>query len=303
MQISLVIPAHNEAAHLRACLNSLVAQTHPPDDVILVDDNSTDTTFAIALEYAQKYPWIKAVQRQSAVEHRPGKKVVAAFNFGLQHSAPCELIGKFDGDIVLPYNYFESMLQYFHEHKNLGMCSGILYVKKGEKWVYEDIAAPTHIRGPVKLYRRTCFAAIGGLRPGVGWDTVDVLLAHYHGFATFTDPSLRVKHLRPTGQGYSAKSYQAKGTALYAMRYGRVLTLLAALKMAWKARSIGLYFQILIGYLKAVIHKPARFVTVAEGRFIRRYRWKTIKKSLTIKGSTKVSSQEDHAFGPGNRQE
>ncbi|WP_318343046.1 glycosyltransferase family 2 protein [Flagellimonas baculiformis] len=276
MWISIVIPAHNEAIYLRDCLDSFVGQTHLPDELIVVDDNSSDATFAIAQDFALKHPWIKVFQRTSADEHIPGKKVVDTFHFGLQHTAEFDLIGKFDADIILPPHYFESMVNLFQANWKLGMCSGLLFVQKGRDWVYENIADKTHIRGPIKLYHKACFNKIGGLRPGVGWDTVDTLLAKYHGFETQTVPDLKVKHLRPTGHGYSSKNYQAKGIALYKMRYGIVLTKVAALKMAWQAKSPGLYFQTVLGFLKAYFQQKDFYVSKEEGKFIRGYRWKGI---------------------------
>ncbi len=276
MWISIVIPAHNEAAYLKDCLDSFVGQTHLPNEVIVVDDNSSDDTFAIAQNFAQEFPWIKVLQRMSADEHIPGKKVVDTFNFGLQHTAEFDLIGKFDADIILPPHYFESMVNLFQANWKLGMCSGLLFVQKGRDWVYENIADKTHIRGPIKLYHKACFNRIGGLRPGVGWDTVDTLLAKYHGFDTQTVPELKVKHLRPTGHGYSSKNYQAKGIALYKMRYGIVLTKVAALKMALLAKSPRLYFQTIFGFLKAWFQQSTFYVSKEEGKFIRSYRWKGI---------------------------
>lgn len=280
MRISIIIPAHNEAAYLEGCLDSFVAQTHIPDEVIIVDDNSSDNTHAIASDYAKKHPWIKVHRRKSTNEHIPGKKVVDTFNFGLRHASDYNLIGKFDADIILPPTYFESILNQFQSNWQLGMCSGLLYIKKESKWVYENIADKSHIRGPIKLYHKACFDKIGGLRSGVGWDTVDVLLAQYHGFETQTIPELQVKHLRPTGHGYSTKNYQAKGEALYRMRYGIVLAKLAALKMAWQAKSPKLYLQTLLGYLKAFLQRQKRYVSKEEGSFIRKYRWNLIREKL-----------------------
>lgn len=276
MWISIVIPAHNEAIYLKDCLDSFVGQTHLPNELIVVDDNSSDATFAIAQDFAQKHPWIKVFQRTSADEHIPGKKVVDTFNFGLQHTAEFDLIGKFDADIILPPHYFESMVNLFQANWKMGMCSGLLFVQKGNDWVYENIADKTHIRGPIKLYHKACFNKIGGLRPGVGWDTVDTLLAKYHGFETQTVPDLQIKHLRPTGHGYNSKNYQAKGTALYKMRYGIVLTTIAALKMAFQAKSPGLYFQTILGFLKGYFQQKDFYVSKEEGKFIRGYRWKGI---------------------------
>ena len=83
MKISIVIPAHNEEQFLADCLAAFVVQTQPPDELIVVDDNSTDNTFAIANDYAEKHYWITAVQRKSENRHLPGKKVIDTFNFGM----------------------------------------------------------------------------------------------------------------------------------------------------------------------------------------------------------------------------
>ena len=191
------------------------------------------------------------------------------------------LIGKFDADIFLPPNYFEQMRNHFRANWLLGMCSGLLYVEKKGQWVYENIANKNHMRGPIKLYYRQVFELMGGLRQGVGWDTVDVLLCQYHDFEVKTDPSLIVKHLRPTGHGYSTKNYRAKGEALYKMRYGIPLAKLALLKMAWQAKSPKLYWQGIFGYLAAIANHTPRFVTLGEGKFIRNLRWKGIFDKLS----------------------
>jgi len=276
MQISIVIPAHNEAAYIKECLDSFLAQTYLPNEIIVVDDNSSDNTFEIAQSFTQKHPWIKVFQRKSVDEHIPGKKVVDTFNFGLAQTSDFDLIGKFDADIILPPQYFEKMVNHFQANWKLGMCSGLLYIKKEDNWVYENIADKTHIRGPIKLYHKACFNKIGGLRAGIGWDTVDTLLAKYRDFETQTVPELQVKHLRPTGHGYSSKNYQAKGEALYKMRYGIVLAKIAALKMAWHAKSPRLYVQMIIGFLKAFLQQRPHYVSKQEGKFIRNYRWKGI---------------------------
>ncbi|WP_136465094.1 glycosyltransferase family 2 protein [Flagellimonas onchidii] len=280
MRISIIIPAHNEEAFLAQCLDSFAAQTVVPHELIIVDDNSGDRTYEIASHYAANFEWVKVVQRNSLNEHIPGKKVVDAFNFGLSHASDYDLIGKFDADIILPPKYFEFMLNHFQSNWKLGMCSGLLYIKKGDTWAYENISGKNHIRGPIKLYHKACFDKIEGLRPRVGWDTVDVLLAKYNDFETHTDPSLQVKHLRPTGHGYSKTSYRSKGEALYRMRYGIVLAKIAALKMAWQAKSLKLYLNVIIGYLGAIIKGLPRFVTPKEGSFIRKYRWKGIMQKL-----------------------
>lgn len=281
MRISIIIPAHNEEEFLNNCLHSFVAQTQPPEELIIVDDNSTDATFEVASNFAVTHNWIKVVQRKSSDIHIPGKKVVDTFNYGLQYVSDFDLIGKFDADIILPPNYFEQMRNHFQSNWKLGMCSGLLYINKGNDWTYEKIAAKTHVRGPIKLYHKACFNKIDGLRPATGWDTVDTLLTKYHGFETLTDKNLKVKHLRPTGHGYNTKNYKEKGKALYRMRYGIPLAKIALLKMALQSKSPLLYLQGVFAYLGAWLRRQPRFVTKKEGKFIRKLRWRGIFSKIT----------------------
>ena len=281
MQICIIIPAHNEAQYICDCLYSFVHQTQPPEQLIVVDDNSNDATFELAVGFAKDHPWIKVVKHQSSTEHLPGEKVIRAFNFGLElTSNDYDLIGKFDADIVLPSNYFQQMRNHFKANGVLGMCSGLLYVEKKSQWIYENIANKSHVRGPIKLYYRQVFELMGGLRLGVGWDTVDTLLCQYHDFEIKTDESLIVKHLRPTGHGYTKKNYRSKGEALYKMRYGLPLAKLALLKMAWQTKNPKLYLQGIFGYLSASTNNLAQFVNPTEGKFIRKLRWKGVFSSL-----------------------
>lgn len=280
-RLAVVMPAHNEARHLEACLTSFVQQTRPPDELLVVDDGSTDATPEIAARFAASHDFIRLVRKESEPGHRPGAKVVRAFQHGLAAlSEPFELLGKFDADLLLPPDYFERVLRAFGARPDLGMCSGLVYIRRGDHWVYEPIANRDHVRGPVKLYSAACFKAIGGLRPAVGWDTADVLQARYHGFGVETLAELHVKHLRPTGSAYSKENALRQGETLYTLRYGFWLGLLASLKMAVKRRSPALPYWHLRGCLQARRSGAPRLLNQAEGHFARRWRWRQITHKL-----------------------
>ena len=141
-----------------------------------------------------------------------------------------DIICKFDGDIILPKNYIEKIIEIFNEKEKVGIAGGNLYVQKNGKWIYENIAAKTHVRGPIKAYRAECFNDINALKSSIGWDTVDVLLAQKKGWLIYTDKKLIVKHLKPTGQKYSLHSKILQGESLYKMRFGFILSILSLLK-------------------------------------------------------------------------
>lgn len=281
LNIAIIIPCHNEQSFLRVCLDSFVNQTVLPNELIIVDDNSTDNTPIIAEEFSARYSWIRVVRKTSTNDHVPGKKVIDAFYFGLGHSKiSYDLLGKFDADIILPKNYFERMTAHFGNNPRLGMCSGLLYIEQNEQWIYEPVANKSHIRGPIKLYTAQCFEKIGGLKHSIGWDTVDELIAQYHKFDVKTDSSLHVKHLRPTGKDYAKNKRLLQGEGLYKMRYGFALCFLASLKSAWNHRKPMILYYNLKGFLNAKRNQVDPIVSADEGKFIRQYRWKNIKNRL-----------------------
>ena len=55
-KISVIVPAYNVEKYIRRCLDSLVNQTYPNLEVIVVNDGSTDRTGDIIEEFAERFP-------------------------------------------------------------------------------------------------------------------------------------------------------------------------------------------------------------------------------------------------------
>ena len=279
MKFYIVIAVHNEEAFIKDCLSSLTTQTLLPEKIIVVNDNSTDKTAEIVEKIAKKFPALKLIQNQSSNQHMPGEKVVRAFNFGLQQlDTNYDVICKFDGDLIFPKNYLETLASHYVQNPKLGMLSGHCYIQKNNKWIYENIASKVHIRGPLKSYRRACFKDIGGLQASIGWDTVDELIAVYYGWTFKTVAALKVKHLKPTGSHYSPNARYLQGEALYKMRSGFAIAALSALKMALNKKKFIYFFNCMMGYFRAYKTKAKYIVTENQGKFIRRYRWRALQK-------------------------
>lgn len=282
MVFYIIIPVHNESAHLKRCLQSFVNQSIKPDRLIIVNDSSTDNSQKIIDEFSEEYSWIENIYFNSKKAHSPGSKVINAFYEGFNHlDNDFDFIGKFDADIILPPHYFEKTLQLFASDNRIGIAGGNLYIKNNIEWEYENISKKTKVRGPIKLYRKECFKDIGGLKKSIGWDTVDVLLAHFYGWKVKTDTSLHVKHLKPTGKAYGKKSKLKQGEAFYKMRYGFWLSFIAASKLAFQKKSFSFLADCLTGYFKAKNQGLEYIVSEEEGKFIRALRWRDIKKKLS----------------------
>lgn len=278
----IIIPAHNESQFIARTLHSVAEQTLLPKKLMVVNDNSTDRTSQIVSEFTAGHPWAEMIDNTDAPpEHIPGGKVVRAFYKGLETlDNNYGFIVKMDADVLLPSHYFETIAETFCQNDSIGIAGGLVHIQHGEHWVYEAIADKTHVRGPVKAYSKTCFEKIGGLRPAIGWDTVDTLLAKYHGFKVHTDHKLMIKHLRPTGGSYTKKARLLQGQAMYTMRYGFLITFIASAKTAWRQKKRDILKHNLQGYFKAKKQQAPFLVTEEEGRFIRKYRWQGILKKL-----------------------
>ena len=211
----------------------------------------------------------------SSNEHLPGSKIINAFYKGYETlDDSFDVICKFDADLIFPSNYLEQLSKHYNSNPKLGMASGFCYIQNNGDWILENLTRKDHIRGALKSYRKDCFLQIDKLKPSMGWDTVDELLAKFYGWNILTDETLHVKHLKPTGISYNKASKYLQGEAMYKMRYGFTITLISALKLAYKKGGFSLFKDYMTGFFKAKQNKLEFLVTKEQGLFIRQLRWK-----------------------------
>ena len=281
MNYYIVIPAHNEEAFIALTLDSLISQTVLPKKVVVVNDNSTDKTAEIVTAYANENPFITLVNKTSEAIHLPGSKVIQAFHKGFETlDENYEVIVKLDADLILPNNYFETILNIFKNDATIGMAGGFAYIEKNGEWILENLTDKDHIRGAFKAYRKQCFQQIGNLKPAMGWDTVDELLSKFYGWKVVTDASLIVKHLKPTGANYNKTARYKQGEAFYTLGYGFLITSIASAKLAMMKKKPLLFLDYIKGYWKAKAAKTPLLVTTEQAKFIRKYRLKKMKEKL-----------------------
>ncbi|MCX6326501.1 MAG: glycosyltransferase [Bacteroidia bacterium] len=78
--VSIISPTYNHEKFISDCVESVLAQTYNNWEMIIVDDGSTDSTYAIACDYARKYSRIKSLTQKNIGIFRLGE----TYNFALK---------------------------------------------------------------------------------------------------------------------------------------------------------------------------------------------------------------------------
>ncbi len=111
--VSVIIPHWNKAEYLSTCLNSLLGQSYPHFEVILVDNGSTDDSLAI-LE--RDYPWVQVI----ALEVNLG--FAKAVNIGIRATRG-ELVALFNNDVEADRRWLEELVGALERHPEAGMAT------------------------------------------------------------------------------------------------------------------------------------------------------------------------------------
>jgi glycosyltransferase involved in cell wall biosynthesis len=99
--MSVIVCAHNEARYLAACLHSLLAQTRVPDDILVINNASTDQTRAVA----EQVPHVRVVDE-------PRKGLVVARETG-RRQARGDILVYLDADCRAPLTWLERVERHF----------------------------------------------------------------------------------------------------------------------------------------------------------------------------------------------
>lgn len=93
MSVSIIIPSYNSAGYVAATIRSVLAQTQPVREIIVVDDGSTDETEAVCREFSG----------QISYHRRANQGVSAARNFGAEQAGGEWLLFLDSDDRLLPH--------------------------------------------------------------------------------------------------------------------------------------------------------------------------------------------------------
>ena len=160
MKISLYIPCYNAAETIGPCLDAVLKQTLSPDEIIVVDDGSTDQIQTIL----QKYP-VRIIQ------HSENKGLGAVRNTAL-HNVRGDFVASLDGDCVPEPDWLERLMKLFYSDRVGGVggrlvekfsssiCDRWRTIHMPQSWQAEE-RAPLFLFGANTVFRREVILKAG----------------------------------------------------------------------------------------------------------------------------------------------
>lgn len=115
LRVSIVLPAYNESDYLRECLTAISRQTVRPYEVIVVDNNSTDDTVAVARQFS----FVQII-------NEPKQGVLYARTTGF-NAARGDIIGRIDCDTIIPPNWVQTVRELFADTDAAALSGAMHY--------------------------------------------------------------------------------------------------------------------------------------------------------------------------------
>lgn len=192
--VTIAVPCWNEAKTLGKTLDSLLALNYPHDklEIIIVDNNSTDTTYAIAQEYALRYP----NQVKVLLETKQGKH--NAVNVALAHSTS-ELFGCLDADSFVEPQTLSVIVGYFESNHLIKAVTPCIHIRNPQTLIqrmqaieylmgvflrkaFGSLDAIQVTPGPFSIFKREeVFGVLGGYRKAHNTEDFEITLRmHKH---------------------------------------------------------------------------------------------------------------------------
>ena len=162
-KVSIYIPAYNAENTIRESIESIFKQTLKFDEIIVIDDNSTDATNKIVKEY----------KNINLIKNETNKGLGYNRNLGIKNSSN-NIIASIDADVVLNDVWLEVMIKYFDKNQNL-MCGGKMSEKLienkynawrakyySQNWGNKDIINPPFLYGCNTIQHKLIWETVNG---------------------------------------------------------------------------------------------------------------------------------------------
>ena len=198
--ISVYIPAHNSAEFLARVLDGVLAQTHPADEILVIDDGSSDAT----AEIATRYPSV------TLVRHEQNSGLGAARDTALR-TARNELVASLDADCVPEPGWLSGLVRHFEDPKIAGVGGRLIEgVQRStadrwrrahmpQEWGEKELRNPRFLFGCNNMFRKSAVLEAGSYDKSMRTNGEDTDLSQRlraKGWDLLYDPEARAVHLR-----------------------------------------------------------------------------------------------------------
>ena len=186
--VAVAIPCWNEERTLPATLDSLLALDYPKDklSIMIVDDGSKDTTYAIAQEYAAKYPGlITAISKENGGKH-------TAVNVALARSTS-DLFGCLDADSFVAPHTLKTIVSYFDRDTEIMAVTPCIHIRRPKTFIqrmqaveylmgvfirkaFGSLDAIQVTPGPFSIFKKEVFEKIGNYHKAHNTEDFEITL-------------------------------------------------------------------------------------------------------------------------------
>jgi len=112
-KVSLYIPCLNAEKHIERCIKSVLSQTYPVDEILIIDDGCTDKTIEKASKYSVKI-----------LRNKENKGLAFSRNKGIL-KANNEFVASIDADVILDKKWLENLMKDFTSKEIVGACGNL----------------------------------------------------------------------------------------------------------------------------------------------------------------------------------
>src|SRR5215475_4496749 len=137
--VAVLMPTYNHEGYLPESLAAIAAQTRPPDEIVIVDDGSSDGSPEILREFADRQPHTRLVR------HPVNLGVPASMARLLGESTADYLVAAAADDRMLPL-FLERSMAVLERHPRAGLCFSELAVIRDDRDEIERLAAHPEVR-------------------------------------------------------------------------------------------------------------------------------------------------------------
>lgn len=179
--VSVICTCYNQAPYVVEALDSVVAQSYPHIELIVIDDASTDDSASRIRQWQKRNPAVLCIF------HLENQGICASFNEGFRQSTGTYLVDFAADDLMLPERIAEQVAFFQASSTSVGVVySNILWINAQgiplqslyqqpmpQGKVFEKLLAKSFIAAPSMMSRRQVFEALDGYNEALAYEDLD----------------------------------------------------------------------------------------------------------------------------------